>query len=179
MSIVFKSLKTNIATVINTLTGESVIWSNQNAPTPSGDYIILKISTVRNLGGTDWEGAPDSNENIQTQGDREIVLSLIAVSEDGMDILTNLDISLNLSSNLDLLCQNKLAYVGLESDVADITVDIDNSFETRAAFEMIFRVSKNYSASGNSLPAVESISIGGDVQGENSTDPFSIDLIVE
>jgi len=179
MSINFIDLKTNIATVITTLTSKPVIWSDQNAPTPNGDYIVLKIPTVRNPGGTDWESKPNATEEIETQGDREVILSLIAVGETGMDILTNLDSSLNLSSNLELLCQNKLAYVGLESEATDITTIIGNSFETRAAAEIIFRISKNYSAAGDTVPAVTSIDVDGTAQSENSVDPFSIEFTVD
>lgn len=179
MSINFVDLKTNIASVIVALASVPVIWANQNAPTPNGDYIVLKLPTVRNPGGTDWESKPNAAEEAETQGDREAILSLIAVGETGMDILTNLDSSLNLSSNLELLCQNKLAYVGLESEATDITTIIGNSFETRAASEMIFRISKNYSAAGDTIPATASIGIDGAVEGENSADPFPIELTVE
>ena len=54
MSINIVGLKTALATVINTLTSKKVIWSDQNAPTPDGDYIAMKISSVRFVGGTDY-----------------------------------------------------------------------------------------------------------------------------
>ena len=87
MSINIVGLKTALATVINTLTSKKVIWSDQNAPTPDGDYIAMKISSVRFVGGTDYYSKPNAGELSKTQGDREIVLSLTCVSEDGMGIL--------------------------------------------------------------------------------------------
>tara|TARA_R110000787_G_scaffold129434_2_gene241260 strand:- start:241 stop:780 length:540 start_codon:yes stop_codon:yes gene_type:complete len=179
MSIKIISLKKNIATIIVAMTGVPVIWANQNAPTPDGDYIVLKIPTVRNPGGTDWEGNPNADEEVETQGDRELILSLIAVGERGMEILTNLDISLNLSTNLNLMCQNRVAYVGLESGATDITTIIGKSFEIRAAAEMIFRISKNYSATANTVPATVSIGVGGTVEDGNGGESFPIGIIVE
>ena len=179
MSINIVGLKTALATVINTLTSKKVIWSDQNAPTPDGDYIAMKISSVRFVGGTDYYSKPNAGELSKTQGDREIILSLIAVSETSLEILLNLVDKLNLYSNLELLCQNKVAYVGLESEPVDITTIINNSFESRSSAEMVFRISKNYSsATEDAVAAVTSIGIAGEVDGDQVKDPFAINITV-
>jgi hypothetical protein len=180
MSINIVGLKTALATVINTLTSKKVIWSDQNAPRPEGDYIAMKISSVRFVGGTDYYSKPNAGELSKTQGDREIVLSLTCVSENGMGILLELINKLELPSNLDLLCQNKLAYVNIESDPVDITTTINKSFETRSVAELIFRISKNYSSdTEDSVSIVNSIGISGGVDGDQQEDPFTIEMTVE
>jgi hypothetical protein len=179
MSINIVELKTALATVINTLTSKKVIWSDQNAPTPNGDYIAMKISSIRFIGGTDYYSKPNVDELSKTQGDREIVLSLTCVSQDGMGILLELINKLELPSNLDLLCQNKLVYVNIEIDPVDITTTINKSFETRSVAELIFRISKNYSShTEDSVPIVNSIGISGDVN-DQKEDPFAIEMTVE
>jgi hypothetical protein len=180
MSINLTGLKTALGTVINTLTTKAVIWSEQNAPTPNGDYIVMKISAIRVIGATDYESKPDVNEVAVTQGDREVILSLIAVSQSSLEILLNLVDKLNLYSNLDLLCQNKLAYVGLESEPVDITTIINNSYESRSSAELIFRISKNYSSdTEDTVEAVTSIGIEGEVDGDQVKNPFTINMTVE
>lgn len=180
MAINVLGLKTALAGVINNLTSEKVLWSDQNAPTPSGDYIAMKITSIRFLGGTDYYSKPNGSELSQTQGDREILLSLICVSEDGMEILLDLINKLESPSNADLLLENKFAYVGIESDPVDVTTTINESFETRTALELIFRISKNYSSlSEESVPVVNSIGINGDVDSDQQNNPFSIVMTIE
>lgn len=180
MAINFRSLKENIASVIVSLSSKVVIWSDQNAPTPDGDYIALKITSTRFIGGTDWQSKPNADEESETQGDRELVLSVICVSENSMEILLDLIDKLNLNSTLDLLGSKKLAYVDLESDAIDITTNIDSAFESRASMELIFRISKNYSSETvDAVNKVNKIGIEGEVEGENSEDPFIFSMTVE
>lgn len=172
-------LKSELATIINTLTSKKIIWSDQNAPTPNGDYIAMKISSIRFLGGTDYYSKPDSNELSKTQGDREIVLSLTCISEDGMGILLELINKLELASNLDLLCQSKIAYVSIESDPIDVTTTINNNFETRCVLQLIFRISKNYSsATEDNIKAINSIEISGEANGKQQSNPFNIEMTI-
>ena len=180
MAINYVALKTAIAEVIKSLTDQTVIWSNQNANTPSGDYLAMKLSSVRKLGGNDWEGKPNSLGIAETQGDREIVLSVISVSVNSMQILADLIDKIELSKNLELLTSKKLAYVGLDGDIVDITTQINNSFETRAVVELIFRISKNYSTdTENVVEIVESVGITGELTGNGLVDPVEVDLIIE
>lgn len=176
MSINLIQLKSSLALVINTLTNKKVVWSNQNAPTPEGDFIAMKITSIRFIGGTDYYSKPSAGELVKTQGDREVVLSLTCISEDGMEVLLELINKLELPSNLDLLSQNKLAFVNIESDPTDVTTDINKSFETRSVVELIFRISKNYSSNTeDSLPIVNSIGISGEVGGDQQENPFTIE----
>jgi hypothetical protein len=173
-------LKTALATIINTLTSKKVIWSDQNAPTPNGDYIVMKISSMRKIGGTDYYSKPNANELIKTQGDREIVLTLTCISKDAMQILLELINKLELPNNLDLLFQNKLVYVNIESDPVDVTTEINKSFETRAVTELIFRVSKNYSSVTEvNIPIVKSIGISSEVNSDQQKDPFTMEMKIE
>lgn len=184
MSINLKSLKTAIAEVVNTLTTKKVIWQNQNSNTPSGEFLALKISSTRFVGFTDWQGAPEIQEDetysVPTQGDREIVLSIQCISQNSMEILLDLVDKLNLNSSLELLASKKLAYLGMDGDIADITVQINNSFETRAAVDLVFRISKNYSSdTANETGIIESVEISGELDGNGLEDPVEIDLTVE
>jgi len=179
MSMNIIELKTSFAQIINNLTNKKVIWSDQNAPTPDGDYIAMKISSIRFIGATDYYSKPDENETIKTQGDREIVLSLTCVSEDAMGILLELINKLELPNNFNLLFQNKIVYVNIESDPVDITTNINKSFETRSFVELIFRISKNYSLEQEySLPKVNSIGITGETSSSSQDDPFVIEMNV-
>lgn len=180
MAINYVALKTAIAEVIKTLTDQTVIWSNQNANTPSGDFLTMKLSSLRKNGGNDWEGKPDSLGISKTQGDREIVLSVISVSVNSMQILADLIDKIELSKNLELLTSKKLAYVGLDGDIVDITTQINNSFETRAVAELIFRISKNYSTdTENEVEIVESVGITGELTGNGLVDPVEVDSVIE
>lgn len=180
MTINYVGLKTAIVEVIKELTNQTVIWSNQNANTPTGDYLALKLSSLRKGGGLDWEGKPNSEGVSETQGDRDVVLSVISVSKDSMQILADLIDKIELSKNLELLTSKKLAYVGLDGDIVDITTQINNSFETRAVVELLFRISKNYSTdTENVVEIVESVGISGELTGNGLVDPVEVDLIVE
>lgn len=177
--IVYKNLQIAIAQVIKQLTSKTVFWSNQNANTPDGDYLALRISSMRFVGATDYESKPDEDGKATTQGDREIVLSIQAISQSAMEILLDLVNKLNLNSNLALLSSKRLAYVGLDGAINDITVQIDKSFETRATVELIFRISKNYSsATEDELDIVESVETSGELSGNGLVDPVEIDLTV-
>lgn len=183
MSINVKSLKTAIAAVIKELTTKNVIWANQNSNTPDGEFLSLKISSTRFIGFTDWTGSPEEQEDqtfqTPTQGDREIVLSIQCISQNSMEILLDLVDKLNLNSYLELLASKKIAYIGMDGDIADITVQINNSFETRAAVDLVFRISKNYSsATDNETGIVESVEIAGELDGNGLETPVEIDLIV-
>lgn len=184
MSVNLKSLKTALAEVLKTLSTKSVIWANQNSNTPDGEFLSLKISSMRFVGLTDWQGAPelqdDQTFSVPTQGDREIVLSIQCISQNSMEILLDLVDKLNLNSHLELLASKKLAYIGLDGDIADITVQINNSFETRAAVDLIFRISKNYSSdTANETGIIESVELSGELDGNGLEDPVVINLTVE
>jgi hypothetical protein len=180
MAIAFDSLRTNLATVLNTITGKKIVWSNQNANTPSGDFVLLKITSMRFVGFTDWQGKPDASEKTQTQGDREIVLSIQAISENAMGILLDLLDKLNLNSNIDLLSTNKIAFVNVEGGVNDITTQVGHSFESRAAVDLVFRISKNYSsATEDDTAVVQSIGIGGELDGNVLPDPVELSIVVD
>jgi len=180
MSINILGLKTSLATVINTLTNKKVKWADQNSPVPNGDYIDMKISSVRFLGGTDYYSKPNADGLIQTQGDRELVLSLICISEDAMGILLDLIDKLELPNNFDLLFENKLSYVNIESDPVDITITVNKSFETRSAVDLVFRISKNYSSDTQiSVPVVNSIGILGEVEGDQQEGSLTVGMAVE
>lgn len=181
MSINYKELRTNLIFIVNSLTGEKVIWQNQNSNTPDGEFLSMKITSMRKIGGTDWEGKPvevDATFFSPTQGDREFILNIQAISQDSMEILLDLIDKLDLNTTIELLNSKKIAYVGLDGDIADITVQIDNSFETRASAELLFRISKNYTANTvNEVEIVESIGIEGEFNND-TPNPLDIDLIV-
>lgn len=183
MSINIKSLKTAIAAVIKTLSTKDVIWANQNSNTPDGEFLSLKISSTRFIGFSDWQGSPELQEDetfqTPTQGDREIVLSIQCISQNSMEILLDLVDKLNLNSQLELLASKKIAYIGMDGDIADITVQINNSFETRAAVDLVFRISKNYSSvTDNETEIVESVELSGELDGNGLETPLEIDLTV-
>lgn len=176
----YKSLQTNLAALIKTLTNQVIVWSNQNANTPNGDFLAMKITSMKFIGATDWTDKPDETGNAATQGDRELILSIQSISQNAMEILLDLLNKLNLNSTLELLSSKKLAYVGLDGDIADITVQINNSFETRATGEFVFRISKNYSNdAGDDVEVIESVETQGELDGNALVDPVLIDLIVE
>lgn len=179
----FKALRVNLATLVKELTENVVIFSNQNANTPSGDYIVLKVSSVRFIGATDWQGNPNEDELAETQGDREVVLSVQVISESSMEILLDLVNKLNLNSKLELLTSKKLAYVNLDGDISDITVQINNSFENRATADLVFRISKNYydatdEEGKDNIGIVTSVGMSGQLDGNGLEDPVEIDLTV-
>lgn len=186
MTVNVKSLKINLATIIKTLTGKNVIWMNQNSNTPAGEFLMLKISSMRMVGFTDYYSKPqiksieDDTYMVDTQGDRELILSIQCISENSMEILLDLVNKLNLNNNLSLLSSKKIAFVDLEGDISDISTMINNSFESRATVDLIFRISKNYStATDNEIEIVESIGIQGTLDNNGVLDPVAVDLTVD
>jgi hypothetical protein len=185
MPVDVKSLKVNVAAAIKTLTGKNVAWMNQNSNTPAGDFLFLKISSFRMVGFTDYESKPylkpetEDTYITDTQGDREFVLSIQAISVNSMEILLDLVNKLNLNFGLSILKSKKLAYVDMDGDIADITTMINGNFENRASVDLIFRISKNYS-SANEIETgiVESVGIQGELDGNGLEDPVEIDLTV-
>jgi len=176
MAINFLDLKKSLSTIIRTITNLPFIWSDQNAPTPSGAHLFGKITTIRRIGSTDYESPPDENEVAISQGDRELVLSLMAISKDAMEILTTLDDKMLSAVYQDILTNNNIVYVTLESSPIDITTTIEGSFETRANAEFLFRISKNY---GNinevTIPAIQSVGMIGEFPAHPNT---NIDIII-
>ena len=63
-----------------------------------------------------------------------------------------------------MLFQNKIAYVKIENEPIDITVQINKSFESRVSVDLVFRISKNF---GNSkdlqVKVVEEVSYRGEL----------------
>jgi hypothetical protein len=168
MAVNLKDLRTAIYEVITTLTGQEVIWQNQNAPTPAGDFIILKITSLQ-MQGNDWQSSP-IDCIVETQGDREVVLGIIAVSQDAMGILLELENKLELYSTLELMTNAKMAYVGRDGDIIDITTEINGSFESRASVDLRFRISKNYSSpTRDSIKSVEGIGYEGSFEDSDIT----------
>lgn len=179
MSINYTNLRLALYQIINTLTGKQTIWSNQNANTPEGDCLILNISSFRFVGGTDWQSKPNASDEAQTQGDRELILSIQCISENSMQILLDLIDKLNLSSGTDLLCSKKIAYVDMDGDIANITTYINKSFETRAAVDLVFRISKNYSApTVDQVNHVSSVGINGELVENATEEPYPVEFVV-
>jgi hypothetical protein len=181
-----KSLKINTATIIKQLSGLNVIWSNQNANTPAGDFILLKISSFRIIGSTDYESNPIladqllNKYKITTAGDREFVLSLQCISENSFEILLDLINELRLNKNLEILSEKKLVFVGQEGSVADITTMINGAFENRASVDLIFRISKNYSSEDSyEVEIINKIDINAEITGNSSETPIEFDISVE
>jgi hypothetical protein len=180
-------LKTNLAYVFKTITQIPVIWANQNANTPSGDFILLKISAIRSIGATDYESPPmidnqqQNTYKIFTNGDREIVLSIQCISENSFEILLDFLNKIRLNkNNIDILNEKKLVFVGVEGDIADITTNINGAFESRASLELIFRVSKNYSSDDTyEVGVVEKIEMDATLQGNASETPIEFDISIE
>lgn len=158
------SLKKTLSFLINTISGQKIIWSNQNSPTPDGDYIILEIESIKTPGSTDFYSRPNAQGVLRTQGNKEITLSLISVSKNSMEIVSNLIDELKSEINSNLLFQNKIAYVKIENEPIDITVKIGNNFESRVSVDLIFRISKNFGSSDTlQVETVEGVSYEGDL----------------
>ncbi len=160
----FDSLKRSVAKLVVGLTGLPVVWQDQNANTESGDYVLLKITGLERIGFNDSTAKPDVTGIATTQGDREFILSLQAISKNGMEILAGLDEKLNLKSTLPELHTKKLAYIGLDGSISDITTQIDGRFEQRSTVDLRFRISKNYSSdTGDDVGVIETIPIASTV----------------
>ncbi len=168
----FDSLKRNISKLIVSLTSQKVIFEDQNANTSSVDYILLKITGLDFIGFDDSTARPDDAGIATTQGDREFILSLQAISKNGMEILASLIEKLNLQSTLPQLKEKKLAYIGLDGSITDITTEIGGRFEQRSVVDLRFRISKNYTSdAGDNVNVVETIQIASTVDGfENDFD---------
>tara|TARA_R110000782_G_scaffold204639_1_gene293094 strand:- start:80 stop:619 length:540 start_codon:yes stop_codon:yes gene_type:complete len=179
MNINVIELQTAFATVINTLTSTRVIWSDQNSNTPNGDYIALKLTSFGLNTGLDFYSKPNDSEIMQTQGDRVVTLSLTCTSHNAMQILLQLVDKLQSPNNIELLDDNKIVYINIESDLLDITTNINNSFETRAFVGLTFRISKNYSSNGEEeMKVVRVITLEGELDGKLVPEEFVIDTVI-
>jgi hypothetical protein len=156
----FSELKDNLYTIISSLSSQVIIWGDQNASTPEGDYIRLKITNFSKIGFEDWVGKPDETGIAPTQGDREFILSIQSISANSVEILASLIEKLGETEGLEQLSANKLAYVGEEGQINDITTKIGDRFEHRAVVDIRFRISKNYTADlGSNTGYIESVEV--------------------
>lgn len=178
-----KELKINLAKSIKDLTNQNVIWSNQNANTPDGDFILLKISSIRIIGALETQSAPvliDNQYFIKTFGDVEIVLSVQCISENSFDILLYFLNKLRLNLTSEIFDEKKIVFVGQEGDIIDITTTINGSFENRASVDLLFRISKNYSSEDKySVGIVEKIGIDASLDGNAKNTPIEFDITIE
>lgn len=168
MAVNLSELRTAIYTIINTLTGQETVWQNQNAPTPNGDYILLKTTGFIKI-GNDWQGNYQECSS-ETQGDREFVLNIIAVSKEAEGILLDLIDKLELQSTLEFLTIAKMSYIDQDGSIIPLTTEINGSFETRAAVDLRFRISKNYSFdTKDNIKIVQAIQYAGDFTNSDIT----------
>lgn len=170
----FSLLKTNLFDLIEDLTSEVIVWGDQNSSTPTGDFIRLKIDNLSKIGFEDWTGRPDDTGIAPTQGDREIILSVKSISINAMQILTELVGKLELQENLQSLREKKLVYVNQEGNITDITTKIADRFESRAAVDLRFRISRNYTVdNGDNTNYIKTVEIKSKV--DNFEDEYKIE----
>lgn len=178
-----KSLKINIASVIKELSSKNVIWSNQNANCPSGEFILLKISNFKTINSTDYESESYFSNNkyfTKSNGDREFILNIQCISENCVEILLDLLNKIKLNSNSNVLDEKKLVFVSQDTDIIDITTIINGAYESRASVDVVFRISKNYSSEDiNETDIIEKIEIDAVLQDNAKQQPIEFDISVE
>lgn len=87
MAIPWAAVEDAVHDWVSSVTGIPVIWADQNARPPPGDYITMRLRGPRKLGAFDAvahffnpEGGPGEQLEYASRGERELTLSLQAFS---------------------------------------------------------------------------------------------------
>jgi hypothetical protein len=126
------------------LPGVTVIWAEQNAPRPQGEFVTLKI-----ISGPIKIGRDESriSETIPGQldiiGHRSFIVSINSYGGDALVLLLKLQDSLSLLSVRDPLSTAGLT-VNDVGNVRDVTAVVDTRFERRANLEVTFSYVTTY-----------------------------------
>jgi hypothetical protein len=122
------------------LSGISIVWSNQDIPKKAKAFVLLNILSLKGS-GQNSQIAPDPNGRAASVGNRELTLSIQYFGSGCFDGLDNLKQSLRLDSYLQFIKTLDLAFVR-DDDIQNITGLVDQSFEPRASYQVVFRYSQ-------------------------------------
>lgn len=123
------------------LTGDKLIWADQNESRPAKPFATLKTNSLRRV-NNDHHGAPDATTgNAVVSGDREFTLSIQYFGPDAVSALGDFADKMQLNSTTDAFVAKKLIpfNVGAVTDVAELLGGTGGKIEPRAAVEVFFR----------------------------------------
>jgi len=128
------------ATVIRTVAPNSykTIWSDSNAPRPSGLYITLKMTPLIGIGGA-FESMADSDGITTIERNVEFTLAIQSFRDGAMSLLV--DLMFGLDNNLNTVALNAagVAYCNVLNGIVNLTGLVDRQWEERGSLDLRFR----------------------------------------
>jgi len=154
--------ETAVAT-LSTITSETVIFSHQNAPRPSGPYVTLQVLNFIQRG---------EPEEIQNNGDgqkvtqwSEMTLQIKAVGLDAMIRAFAIRNAMGLRWVVDAFA-GVFAGVGEISSIQNIPVVRTNGWEDQSVFDVIFNV---VTETAETLPYIATVELDGEISDRTLT----------
>lgn len=152
----------------------SVIFANQNAPRPDGDYITLLLMNIP-YSGQDWTGAVNALTGKRTRlTDMDLLYSVQCISDDAVEILHNLRSELLSEESNELFMIDGISINDI-GEVRDITAILGTDLlETRAIMEIRTRMIDEKT---EDVGYIESAEVGGNIlDAEGNETVVNIDI---
>lgn len=143
-----------------------------NRPRPSLPYVTFNTSSLVSI-GHDSELPPNQYGNAKLVGDREFTVPIRYYGLNSIQNLEKLYSSMRKVSVVSQLDDIGLVFVGMISNINDITVLVDTKYEERAGVDFLFRIA---SYIVDSVGVIEKAKIGGEINNFDDTIEILIDV---
>lgn len=131
----YSELRQNLYNWLNDKTSILIIFANQNGPRPNEKFIELRLTSISKLGHKDYT-APDDTTGIRiARIIEDFVLALTSYGSETDDELQKIKEAFNTTEYINELSATGIA-VRNDSDIRDISVEIDNEIEERYIYEI-------------------------------------------
>lgn len=134
-----------------------IIWENQKAQRPQKPYISLLFSTITKI-GHDWHSAPATDGSNTIRGDREIILQISHYGTGSLQVINDLEDSLERNLYLDILRENGIAYAETVNN-SDISLLLDEIIEERAILEVLIRTNSTVITDIDEIGVIETVNV--------------------
>ena len=129
-------IKNGLQSIIQTQSGVTTIFANQNAPVPDKPFITLLLTTTNKLGHDVSSQTSDTQETVT--GQRELDVSIQAFGDTSYQILLDLQDSFESVGIRESLAAFGLVYVSNEA-VTNADETLETTIEHRALMSVLFR----------------------------------------
>lgn len=134
----FAPIRKAIYTWIKTELDVVAIWEQQSEQRPPRPYVSMKLIVGPVKTGHD-DLRQDTSGSFSVQGLRVLTLSLNVYGQDAMSLMSRLQTSTEKPSVQEELRKEGIAFIRAEG-IQDLTVALDNRFETRAQMDVLFHI---------------------------------------
>lgn len=137
MSFTISAFQTRAVTILNTIMSETVILANQNAPRPSGAYMVIQVLNTNQRGEPQETQINNTTQNV-IQWD-ELILQVKAVGADSMARAYKARTAFGLRSVVDSFA-GVYAGVGEIMQIQNVPTLFSNGWQDQSVFDVRFNV---------------------------------------